>query len=303
MVADMQGAVQPEFFETYSLPQLQAFTPYQLEHSGRLVQPVVLEKGAQHFKPIAWGDAMERIAIKLLRTQPDETFWYLSGRSSNEAGFLLQLFARIYGTNHVNNCSYYCHQASGVGLGSVLGTGAGTVKLDDMEKADTVFLIGGNPASNHPRMMRSLMMVRRRGGKVIVVNPIVETGMVNFSVPSDPWSLFFGSQIASTYVQPHIGGDLALVYGLLKRIRELSATNPEAIDEAFLTSHTHGQFRYNDFATATMSLMPPCRLAATSSPATGANGLIQVGIRCSTGGRERAVRLDRLGRSGHRGPH
>ena len=240
MVADMQGAVQSTFFETYSLPQLQAFTPYQLEHSGRLVQPVVLEKGAQHFKPIAWGDAMERIAIKLLRTQPDETFWYLSGRSSNEAGFLLQLFARIYGTNHVNNCSYYCHQASGVGLGSVLGTGAGTVKLDDMEKADTVFLIGGNPASNHPRMMRSLMMVRRRGGKVIVVNPIVETGMVNFSVPSDPWSLFFGSQIASTYVQPHIGGDLALVYGLLKRIREMSATNPEAIDEAFLASHTHG---------------------------------------------------------------
>ena len=235
MVADMQGAVKPTFFETYSIPQLQAFTPYQMEHSGRLVQPVVLEKGSQHYRPIEWADAMERIATKLLRTEPNESFWYFSGRSSNEAGFLLQLFARIYGTNHVNNCSYYCHQASGVGLASVVGTSAGTVKLDDMEGADLVFLIGGNPASNHPRMMRTLMMVRRNGGKVVVVNPIVETGMVNFSVPSDPWALFFGAEIASTYVQPHVGGDLAFVYGLLKRIRELGAC-----DEAFLEAHTTG---------------------------------------------------------------
>ena len=235
MVADMQGAVKPTFFETYSIPQLQAFTPYQMEHSGRLVQPVVLEKGSQHYRPIEWADAMERIATKLLRIDPNESFWYFSGRSSNEAGFLLQIFARIYGTNHVNNCSYYCHQASGVGLASVVGTSAGTVKLDDMEGADLVFLIGGNPASNHPRMMRTLMMVRRRGGKVVVVNPIVETGMVNFSVPSDPWSLFFGAEIASTYIQPHVGGDLAFVYGLLKRIRELGAC-----DEAFLEAHTTG---------------------------------------------------------------
>jgi molybdopterin-dependent oxidoreductase alpha subunit len=235
MVADMQGAVKPTFFETYSIPQLQAFTPYQMEHSGRLVQPVVLEKGSQHYKPISWADAMERIATKLLRSAPNETFWYFSGRSSNEAGFLLQLFARIYGTNHVNNCSYYCHQASGVGLASVVGTGAGTVKLDDMENSDFVMLIGGNPASNHPRMMRTLMMVRRRGGKVVVVNPIVETGLVNFSVPSDPWALLFGAEIASTYVQPHVGGDLALVYGLLKRIRETGAC-----DEAFLAANTVG---------------------------------------------------------------
>ena len=235
MVADMQGAVKPTFFETYSIPQLQAFTPYQMEHSGRLVQPVILEKGSQHFRPIGWGEAMDRIAAKLLRTDPNQTFWYFSGRSSNEAGFLLQLFARIYGTNHVNNCSYYCHQASGVGLASVVGTGAGTVKLDDMEKSDFVMLIGGNPASNHPRMMRTLMMVRRRGGKVVVVNPIVETGLVNFSVPSDPWALLFGAEIASTYVQPHVGGDLALVYGLMKRIKEMGA-----VDEAFIAANTTG---------------------------------------------------------------
>jgi len=248
MVADMQGAVKPSFFETYSIAQLQAFTPHQMEHSGRLVQPVVLEKGSQHYRPIDWADAMERIACKLRATRPEETFFYFSGRSSNEAGFLLQLFARLYGTNHVNNCSYYCHQASGVGLSSVIGTSAGTVKLDDIEKADMVFLIGGNPASNHPRMMRTLMMVRRRGGKVVVVNPIVETGLVNFSVPSDPWALLFGAEIASTYVQPHVGGDLALVYGMMKRLKELHAAaggglQPDGepvIDEEFLSHHASG---------------------------------------------------------------
>ncbi|MFM7033842.1 MAG: FdhF/YdeP family oxidoreductase, partial [Planctomycetia bacterium] len=199
-----------------------------------------------HYRPIEWAEAMERIAAKLKRSSPAETFFYFSGRSSNEAGFLLQLFARLYGTNHVNNCSYYCHQASGVGLASVIGTGAGTITLDDMEKSDFVMLIGGNPASNHPRMMRTLMTVRRKRGKVVVVNPIVATGLVNFSVPSDPWALFFGAEIASSYVQPHVGGDLAMAYGLMKRLRELHAEQPRnaagepVIDEEFLREHTTG---------------------------------------------------------------
>jgi molybdopterin-dependent oxidoreductase alpha subunit len=246
MVADMQGAVKPTFFETYSIPQLRRFSPREMEHSGRLVQPVVLEKGSQHYRTIDWSEAMERIAAKLRATQPAESFFYFSGRSSNEAGFLLQLFARLYGTNHVNNCSYYCHQASGVGLASVIGTGAGTIQLDDMEKSDFTMLIGGNPASNHPRMMRTLMTVRRKGGKVVVVNPIVETGLVNFSVPSDPWALFFGAEIASTYVQPYVGGDLALVYGLMKRLVELQAERGRnaagelIVDEPFLREHCTG---------------------------------------------------------------
>ncbi len=165
----------------------------------------------------------------------DETFWYFSGRSSNEAGFLLQLFARLYGTNNVNNCSYYCHQASGVGLASVTGSGTATIALEDLEHADLVFVIGGNPASNHPRLMRTLMHVRRRGGEVIVINPVVETGLVDFSVPSDVRSLLFGSEIASLYVQPHIGGDLALLTGVAKRIVEMGAH-----DEAFLDNHCEG---------------------------------------------------------------
>ncbi len=235
MVSDMQGAARAEFFETYSVAQLQAFSPRELELSGRLTQPLLAKRGDGYYRPITWDDALGRIVNKLQQLTPAETFWYFSGRSSNEAGFLLQLFARVYGTNNVNNCSFYCHQASGVGLSSVLGTGTATLLLEDVERADLVFVIGGNPASNHPRLMTTLKHVRRRGGDVIVINPVVETGMVNFSVPSDPWSLLFGTKIASMYVQPHIGGDLALLAGVSKRVIELGAH-----DVTFLDAHTDG---------------------------------------------------------------
>lgn len=235
MASDMQGAIRQEFYATYSVPQLQSFSPRELETCGRLTTPLVLEPGEQYYRPITWDDALDRIARQLRELSPRQSFWYASGRSSNEAGFLLHLFARLYGTNNVNNCSYYCHQASGVGMTAALGVGTATVTLDDVENADLVFVIGGNPASNHPRLMRSLAHLRRRGGEVIVINPVVETGMVNFSVPSDVRSLLFGSKIASLYVQPHIGGDLALLSGIAKRVVELGA-----IDIEFLDAHTLG---------------------------------------------------------------
>ncbi len=231
MAADMQGGVQPDFFAKYSIPQLQSFTPRELETSGRLTQPLLYEQGQQYYRPITWDDAFARIVGKLKAVTADETFWYFSGRSSNEAGFLLQLFARIYGTNNVNNCSYYCHQASGVGLNSSLGTGTATLLLEDVDHADCIFIIGGNPASNHPRLMSTLKHIRRRGGEVVVINPIVETGLVNFSVPSDPISLFFGTKIATLYVQPHIGGDLALLTGIAKRIQELGAQHEDFLNQ------------------------------------------------------------------------
>src|SRR6185295_14379740 len=223
MAADMQGAVTETFFSTYAIPQLKAFSPREMESAGRLTSPMLLSAGADYYRPISWDEAFERIIAKLGKVSPQETFWYFSGRSSNEAGFLLQLFARIYGTNNVNNCSYYCHQASGVGLQSSLGTGTATIVLEDVEHADLVFLIGGNPPSNHPRLMTTLMKVRNRGGQVIVINPVRETGLVSFRVPSSPWSLLFGTQIATLYVQPHIGGDLALLTGIAKRIDEMGA--------------------------------------------------------------------------------
>jgi molybdopterin-dependent oxidoreductase alpha subunit len=235
MVADMQGAIRTDFFSTHSISQLQSFTPRALEACGRLTQPLLLVRGEAFYRQTTWEDALRRIAAKLKAVEPQETFWYFSGRSSNEAGFLLQLFARLYGTNNVNNCSYYCHQASGVGLASSIGSGTATLTLEDLEHADLAFVIGGNPASNHPRLMTTLAALRRRRGDVIVINPVIETGLVNFRVPSSPRSLLFGSPIASLYVQPHIGGDLALLTGVAKRVVEMGA-----IDRAFLENHCEG---------------------------------------------------------------
>jgi molybdopterin-dependent oxidoreductase alpha subunit len=240
MVADMQQGLRPEFFQRLSIAELQALSPRELEWSGRLTQPLYAGPGDTHYRVICWDEALDRMAAQLRASRPDENFFYASGRSSNEAGFLLQLFARLYGTNFVNNCSYYCHQASAVGLGAALGTGTATVTLDDIEKTDLFFLLGGNPASNHPRLMKTLMHIRRRKGHVIVINPVKEVGLVHFSVPSDPWSLLFGSKIASVYVQPHIGGDLALLTGVAKIVVERGA-----VDSAFIAQATEG---FEDFA-------------------------------------------------------
>lgn len=235
MVADMQPGIDPNFWKQNSIEQLKKLSPRELEYLGRLIHPLRYRQGSSHYEVITWKEAFESIAAKLSATPADETFWYFSGRSSNEAGFLLQLLARVYGTNNVNNCSYYCHQASGVGLQSSIGSGTATILLDDLENADTVFLIGGNPASNHPRLMTSMMRVRRRGGKVVVINPVRETGLINFRIPSDPISLLTGTKVASHYVQPHIGGDLALLWGLAKATKQLGA-----FDDAFLKEHTNG---------------------------------------------------------------
>ncbi len=233
MASDLQPAIAAGFFEQFDLNQLRAMSPRSLEASGRLVTPMVLETGSSHYRPLSWEDALNRIAQKLSDAGPQRSFFYASGRSSNEAGFVLQLLARLFGTNYVNNCSYYCHQASGVGLISAIGTSAGTVQLEDLDHTDLYILVGANPASNHPRLMRTLMQIRRRGGQVVVINPLRELGLVKFRVPSDVRSLLFGSEIASTYIQPHIGGDLALFTGLAKAVLEQGRQ-----DEAFIAAHT-----------------------------------------------------------------
>jgi molybdopterin-dependent oxidoreductase alpha subunit len=232
MISDMQGAIKPAFFAEYSIAKLKTLSPRELESCGRLSFPVIARAGDSHYQPVSWEDALRRIADQLKLAGPTRTFFYASGRSSNEAGFLLQLFARLFGTNYVNNCSYYCHQASGVGLSASLGTGTATVSLDDLEHADFVMLIGGNPASNHPRLIRSLMQVRRQGGQVVVVNPVKELGLVNFRVPSDVRSMLFGSDIASLYVQPHIGGDIAILLGIAKYLVETGKIDRDFIDQA-----------------------------------------------------------------------
>ena len=235
MASDLQGGIHQDFFASTTMAQMRAMTPRQLEFSGRLTQPVILKRGEPHYQPISWDEAIAKIVQRLREAGPERSFFYASGRASNEAGFLLQFLSRLFGTNYVNNCSYYCHQASGVGLGMSLGTGAGTIRLEDLDHCDLYILIGANPSSNHPRLMRSLMQIRRRGGKVIVVNTLKELGLTNFRVPSDVWSLLFGTEIASTYVQPHIGGDLALLTGMAKYVLE-----QRGHDEEFIAAHTEG---------------------------------------------------------------
>lgn len=235
MAADMQPAIDPNFWKQHSIEDLRKLSPRELESLGRLVHPLRYRHGKAHYEVITWRQALEAISEKLGSVDPKQTFWYFSGRSSNEAGFLLQLLARVYGTNNVNNCSYYCHQASGVGLQSAVGSGTATIQLQDLEKADLVWVIGGNPASNHPRLMTSLMHVRRRGGKVIVINPVREIGLVRFRVPSDPVSLLLGTKIASHYVQPHIGGDLALLWGIVKAVKHAGK-----LDDRFIDDHCRG---------------------------------------------------------------
>jgi molybdopterin-dependent oxidoreductase alpha subunit len=235
MVADMQAGISPDFFARYSIAELRTLSPRELESCGRLVDPLYAAPGAGHYRVVSWDEALDRVAVRLRASGPGRSFFYASGRSSNEAGFLLQLLARAFGSNDVNNCSYYCHQASSVGLNFALGTSTATVQLEDVESTDLYILIGGNPASNHPRLLRSLMALRRRGGHVIVVNPAREIGLVNFRVPSDPRSMLFGSRIASRYLQPHIGGDIAFLTGMAKHVLARGGE-----DRAFIDAHTEG---------------------------------------------------------------
>lgn len=235
MVSDMQAGITPEFYSRFGFNELRAMSPRHLEECGRIIHPLYAGPEDTKYRIISWDEALAMLANTLTSAGPNRSFFYASGRSSNEAGFLLQLFARLFGTNYVNNCSYYCHQASGVGLTSAIGAGTGTIRLEDLDHCDLYVLIGGNPASNHPRLLRSLMQIRRRGGRVVVINPIREVGLVNFRVPSDVRSLLFGSDIASQYMQPQIGGDIALLTGIAKLLLDSGD-----IDRSFIESATEG---------------------------------------------------------------
>ncbi len=246
MAADMQGGIRGHFFDDFDLRKLAAFSSRELEAAGRLTEPLCAGPLDGNYRPITWDEALDRIGAKLARTDPAQSFFYVSGRCSNESGFLYQLLARAWGTNNVNNCSYYCHQASGVALSTVIGTGTATAVLEDLERCDLLFLIGANPASNHPRLMRTIVDLRRRGGKVIVVNPMREVGLERFKVPSDPRSLLLGSTIADLYVQPHVGGDVALLAAVARAVIDRGAADP-----AFLRDHATG---YEAFAEHLASL-------------------------------------------------
>jgi molybdopterin-dependent oxidoreductase alpha subunit len=229
---DMQRPILESFFREHSVEELERWTPMQLEYAGRLVFPVAWSDGETHFRRIGWIEALDRVAADLGSTPPAQSFFYASGRSSNEAAFLLQLLARAYGTRNIHNCSSYCHQASGVALTRMLGSGTATVTLDDLDLADFALVVGANPASNHPRLVVKLIELRRRGGMVIVINPLRELGLVRFRIPSAPRSLLFGSDVSNLYLQPHVGSDIAVFKALLKGVLER-----DGADRSFLQEH------------------------------------------------------------------
>jgi len=232
---DMQRPIPEAFFEDHSVEELSRWSSMQLEHAGRLVCPVAWNEGDSHFHRIEWDAALDRLAAELTASPPEQAFFYASGRSSNEAAFLLQVLARAYGTANIHNCSCYCHNASGVALGRMLGSGTATVTLDDLDHTDLVIVAGANPASNHPRLIVKLVELRKRGGTVIVVNPLRELGLVRFRIPSRPRSMLFGSDVASIYLQPHVGSDIAVFKALLKGVVER-----EAVDDVFVRDHVEG---------------------------------------------------------------
>ena len=243
--ADMGRTISEADFARLSVDDLTALTSAQAEALGRLTFPIVCGPDDTHFRRASWNEAMTIAGNALASTTPDRTFWYASGRSSNEAAFLMQVGARAYGTNNVNNCSYYCHQASGVALTSVYGSGTASVSLDDLEKTELTVVIGANPSSNHPRLITQLVNLRRRGGKVVVINPLSELGLKRFRVPSQAKSLMIGSRVSDLYLQPHIGGDIALVLALLKGVIE-----SDSVDIDFVDTHTENWHELRDSVNA-----------------------------------------------------
>lgn len=239
-LSDIRDPIPVEIFAENSLDELRQLSGKQLEDLGRLSHPLHKTAGANFYQPISYERALSLIAEKLKASQPERCFFYGSGRSSNEAAFVLQLFARLFGCNHVNNCSYYCHQASGVGLNASIGTGTATIQYADLHKADLIFVLGANPASNHPRFVKVLLECRQRGGQVVVINPVREAGLVKFASPSNFKSMISGGgDVASHYVQPHVGGDVALLTGIAKHLIEA-----ELIDQDFIQTHCENADEY-----------------------------------------------------------
>ncbi len=239
-LTDLQAAIPLSLFKEKSITELRALSPQQLEQCGRLTVPLYKQKGDTHYRVITVEMALDKLIQRFKQTNPQRGFFYSSGRSSNEAAFLLQLFARAWGTNHINNCSYYCHQASGVGLTNSIGSGTATLQLRDLKHSDMIFVIGANPASNHPRFVKELVACRRRGGHVIVINPAKEKGLVDFTLPSDWRSMISGgSEVASLYLQPNIGADIAVLKGIAK-----ACLTQNGQDQAFIDQHTEGFVEY-----------------------------------------------------------
>ncbi|HEU0016600.1 MAG TPA: FdhF/YdeP family oxidoreductase [Longimicrobium sp.] len=234
----------PAFFARHGVEDLLGRSDYWLEQQGRLAHPMIRRAGATHFEPIAWDEAFA-YAGQALRSleSPDRAAFYTSGRTSNEAAFLYQLFGRLYGTNNFPDCSNLCHESSGVGLKRTMGIGKGAVQLDDFEKADAIFILGQNPGTNHPRMLTALQAARRRGAQVVAINPLRERGLVSFVHPQEVGATLtgHGTEIATVYLQPKPGSDVAVLKGIMKHVMAAERQDRgRVIDHGFVRAHTRG---------------------------------------------------------------
>jgi molybdopterin-dependent oxidoreductase alpha subunit len=238
----------PEFFGQHTVAELWTWPDHQLEGQGRLTHPMVYDRASDRYVPIAWDEAFARIGAALRGLpDPDMAEFYTSGRASNEAAFLFQLFARAYGTNNFPDCSNMCHEATSVGLPHSIGVGKGTVLLEDFDEADAIFSFGHNPGTNHPRMMATLRDAARRGAKIVVFNPLKERALERFASPQDPVEMatLGGTDIASAYYQVRNGGDLAALKGMMKHVfardaADIAAAGPGVLDREFIAAHTEG---------------------------------------------------------------
>src|SRR6185503_3214924 len=235
--------VTPEFFRQWSVADLAAQSDHWLGKQGRLTHPLVLRRGAANYEAISWDDAFTLIAAELKSLDnPDEAIFYTSGRTSNEAAFLYQLFVRLFGTNNLPDCSNMCHESSGSALGETIGVGKGTVSLEDFNLAEAIFVIGQNPGTNHPRMLSALQKAKQNGCKLVHINPLPEVGMTRFKHPQDVLGLIGkGTTLADLFLQVRINGDVALLQGMIKAVLEAADARPgEVLDRTFIENYTSG---------------------------------------------------------------
>ena len=238
----------PEVFQRYTVTELRSWNDHDIEDLGRLTHPMAYEAVSDRYVQIEWSEAFRRVATMLQALpSPDMAEFYTSGRASNEAAFLYQLFARAYGTNNFPDCSNMCHEATSVGLPQSIGIGKGTVSLDDFDQADLIISMGHNPGTNHPRMMTTLHAAARRGAPIVVFNPLRERALERFAAPQDPMEMatFSFTDIASDYLQVKVGGDAAALKGVMKAVLELDAADLAAggsglLDRCFIAEHTQG---------------------------------------------------------------
>ncbi|HKV25257.1 MAG TPA: FdhF/YdeP family oxidoreductase [Candidatus Acidoferrum sp.] len=230
-----------EFFREWKVSSLSQQSDFWLGQQGRLTEPMILRAGSDKYEPIGWSDAFKLLAQSLnALASPDQAIFYTSGRTSNEAAFLYQLFARQFGTNNLPDCSNLCHESSGSALKSTIGVGKGTVTLKDFDLADTIFVIGQNPGTNHPRMLTSLQHAARRGAIIISVNPLSEVGLTRFKHPQDVLHVLGrGTKIASHFVKVNLSGDLAFFKGVCKAVLEEESRQPgRVLNQSFVAAQT-----------------------------------------------------------------